>query len=67
MSRKRRTFSQEFKFRVVIEALKNRTTLNELTKKHNLRPNQFSQWEQQLLKGRSEVFNSDRSRQVKDE
>ena len=66
MSRKRRTFSQEFKFKVAIEALKNQSTLNELAKKHNLHPNQISQWKQQLLKDGPEVFSSGRTRDKDD-
>ena len=50
MSKKRRKFSADFKFKVALEALKNQETLNQIAKKYELHPNQISQWKQQLLK-----------------
>jgi len=44
MRRKRRTFSIEFKLKVILEALKERLTLTELSQKYDLHPNQISKW-----------------------
>ena len=66
MSKKRRKFSADFKFKVALEALKNQETLNQIAKKYELHPNQISQWKQQLLKDRPEIFSSGRSRADED-
>lgn len=56
MSKKRRRFNAEFKFRVALEAAKGQQTIGELAGKHNLHPNQISQWKRQLLEEGTEVF-----------
>lgn len=56
MSKKRRRFSAEFKFRVALEAAKGQATIGELASKHNLHPNQISQWKRQLLEEGADVF-----------
>ena len=44
MRRKRRTFTAEFKLKVIMEALKERLTLTEMSQKFDLHPNQISKW-----------------------
>ena len=56
MSKKRRRFNAEFKFSVALEAAKGQQTMGELASKHNLHPNQISQWKRQLLEEGSDVF-----------
>lgn len=56
MTKQRRRFSAEFKFRVALEAAKGQQTLSELAGKHSLHPNQISQWKRQLLAGGVAVF-----------
>ena len=56
MSKKRRRFSSEFKFRVALEAAKGQQTIGELASKHNVHPNQISQWKRQLLEAGADVF-----------
>ena len=56
MSKKRRRFSADFKFRVALEAAKGQQTISELARKHGLHPNQISQWKRQLLESGADVF-----------
>ena len=60
MSKQRRRFSADFKFRVRVpsgwEAAKGQQTISELAGKHSLHPNQISQWKRQLLEDGVEVF-----------
>lgn len=49
MRKKRRRFSSEFKLRVVLEALKERQSLNEIAQKHQLHQNQVSKWKSDFL------------------
>lgn len=56
MSKPRRRFSPEFKFRVALEAAKGTRTMSELATEHQVHPNQISQWKRQLLDEGSELF-----------
>lgn len=56
MSKKRRQYSAEFKFKVALEAAKEANTLSEIAQKHQLHPNQISSWKRQLLDEGAELF-----------
>src|SRR5678815_5535655 len=56
MSKNRRRFRADYKFRVALEAAKGQETLSELATKYGLHPNQISQWKRQLLDSGAEVF-----------
>ena len=56
MSKKRRTFSSEFKAKVALEALKEQETLNQIAARYDVLPVQVSQWKGQLLGGASGAF-----------
>ena len=56
MSKQRRRFSADYKFRVALEAAKGQQTISELAGKHSLHPNQISQWKRQLLEDGVDVF-----------
>jgi transposase-like protein len=56
MSNKRRKFSKEFKAKVVLEALKERETLEVLAKKHELFPTQISLWKAEAMANFENVF-----------
>jgi len=56
MKKTRRKFTSEFKARVSLEALKERSTLAELAKKYELHPNQISKWKQEFIENSSKVF-----------
>lgn len=55
MSRRRR-FTDEFKAKVALEALRGDQTLSQIAARHKLHPNQISQWKRQALEGLSGVF-----------
>lgn len=56
MSTTRRKFSKEFKAKVVLEALKERETLESLAKKYELQPTQISLWKTQAMNNFSALF-----------
>ncbi|MEZ4951910.1 MAG: transposase [Saprospiraceae bacterium] len=58
MSKKRRKFSSGFKAKVVIEALQERQTLQELASKYELHSTQIVSWKKEFLENASEVFES---------
>lgn len=49
MRRKRRTFSSEFKLKVILDSLKERESLSELSKKYDLHQNQISKWKNEFI------------------
>ena len=55
---KRRKFTSKFKTKVVLEALKERSTIAELAQKFELHPNQINTWKKEFLNGAEDVFDS---------
>ena len=53
---KRRKFTSNFKFKVVIEALSERFTIQELGRKYEIHPAQITNWKSQFLKNGQAVF-----------
>jgi transposase len=54
----RRNFTAAFKAQVAIEALKERETLAELSKRFEIHPNMISKWKQEFIDRSSEIFSS---------
>lgn len=52
----RRKFTADFKAKVVIEALKERSTAEELSKKYEIHPTQINAWKREFLSKASAVF-----------
>jgi putative transposase len=56
MENKRKRYSADFKFKVALEALKERHTMSELTAKFGVHSTQIGLWKKQLLQEGMEVF-----------
>lgn len=56
MRKNRRKFSGAFKAKVTIEALKERESMAELSKRFEVHPNIISKWKQEFVKRSSELF-----------
>jgi transposase len=56
MKKTRRKFSGAFKAKVAIEALKERETLAEISKRYEVHPNMISKWKQEFLERAGEIF-----------
>ena len=56
MRAKRRKFTAAFKAQVAIEALKERETMAELSKRFEVHPNMISKWKQEFLERSAEIF-----------
>ena len=61
----RRRFTAEFKAKVALEAIRGERTISELATKHQLHPNQITQWKRQAIENLASLsftfFNSDYS------
>jgi len=66
MSRKRRSFSPEFKARVALEALSGEQTLSALASKYGVHPNQISTWKKQAREGIVDSFSGKKKRDGRD-
>lgn len=65
--KQRRTFTQVFKAKVALAAIRGEGTVSELAGRFSVHPNQVTSWKQQAVAGLSEVFADGRSRQSRDE
>jgi putative transposase len=63
MSKNRRRYSAEFKFKVALEAAKGTKTINELASEYDVHPNQIGQWKKELLEGGAGLFARPTARQ----
>jgi transposase len=52
----RRKFSADFKAKVVIEALKERNTIEELSRKFEVHPTQINTWKREFLNNAAAAF-----------
>ena len=66
MRKTRRKFESSFKAKVVIEALKERETLQQLALKFELHPNQISVWKQEFLQNSSLIFEEKVQKEIPD-
>jgi transposase len=56
MGTTRRKFTSEFKKKVVLEALKERNTIQELAAKHEVHPQQITDWKRHFLENSDAAF-----------
>jgi len=56
-----RRFSDDFKAKLALDALRGDQTLSQIAARHKLHPNQISQWKLQALDGLSGVFANGKS------
>jgi len=68
MSKKsRRKFGSDFKAKVVLEALKERSTIEELARKYELHPTQINTWKREAVASMmSSVFSGEKADAVAD-
>ena len=65
MGKKRRKFSDQFKAKVALEAVRGVKTLAELAAQYQVHPNQVSQWKKQLLSQAQDVFSGKNNESAK--
>lgn len=52
----RRRFTAEFKAKVALEAIRGERTISDLPTKHQLHPNQITQWKREAIDNLAEAF-----------
>lgn len=63
----RRKFTTDFKTKVVLESLKERSSIEQLAKKYEVHPTQINSWKREFLSKASEVFNKKEGENTKPE
>jgi transposase len=66
MKKERRKYTAEFKFKVVLEALRERETLAVLAAKFDVHPQQITDWKRAFLEQGPEVFSNPAEAKEKD-
>ena len=54
--RKRRAFTEAFKAKVALDAVKEMKTISELATEYKIHPHQISEWKRRLVAGASDLF-----------
>ena len=67
MSKKRRKFSDQFKAKVALEAVRGVKTLSELAAEYKVHPNQISTWKKLLTSQAAELFSGSKGAAAKTE
>jgi len=62
VTKRRKRYSSQFKFRVALEAMKGQATINEIASQNNVHPNQVRNWKKQLVEEGAAVFERETSR-----
>ena len=67
MTKKRKKYSQQFKFKVALEAVKELKTINEIASAYDVHPTQIKSWKKQLLTEGSIVFGQNAVYQLREQ
>lgn len=67
MSKQRRSYSAQFKFKRALEAISETKTIGQLSSENQVHPSQIGQWKRQLLDGGAQIFANDAVRKKRDQ
>jgi len=67
MTRKRRRFTDKFKAKVAMEAVKSVKTMAELATQYKVHPNQIAIWKKQLIENAENIFSGDKKNSTQNE
>ena len=65
MTKKRKQYNQQFKFKVALEAIKELKTINEIASLYDVHPSQVKSWKKQLLTEGTTVFGRNTAQQLR--
>jgi len=62
----KKTYTSEFKAKVVLELLREEMTISQLASKHEIHPTQLRRWEKTVLEGMRGLFDEKGKKDVKE-
>ena len=65
MTKKRKKYSQQFKFKIALEAVKELKTINEIASAYDVHPTQIKSWKKQLLTEGAIIFGQNAAHQLR--
>ena len=63
----RKSYTAEFKAKVVLEAVRGDKSLAELSSKYDIHPSQVRQWKKEMLSGLPDIFSGKKKREKQNE
>lgn len=63
---RKRTFTAEFKSKIVIELLKGEKELSQLASEHEIAPNQLRNWKSEFLENAANAFDNKKDEKLKE-
>jgi putative transposase len=67
MRTQRKSYTGDYKAKIVVEAIKGQQTINQLASKYGVHPNMITEWKKQALAGLPQVLSDRRGREEKAE
>ena len=67
MTKKRRQFTSQFKFKVALDAIKELKTISEIASQYNVHPTQVRKWRKQLMAEGPAVFGNNTAKQLQEQ
>ena len=67
MTKKRKQYDSQFKFRIALEAIKGQKTINETAGNHGVHPSQVRDWKKKLIAEGPTVFGRNLVRQLREQ
>lgn len=67
MTKKRKQYSSDFKFKIALEAAQGAKTISQIAADHNLHPTQISAWKKQLLQQGKSLFTRPNDRRQREQ
>ena len=64
--KKRKTYDDNFKSRVALEAIKGERTISEIASQYEVHPNQVTKWKKQLLENVSGLFSREKDPEIEE-
>jgi transposase-like protein len=64
---KKRTFTAEFKAKIVVELLRGEKDLNTLAAEHSIAPNQIRNWKNEFLENAPRIFDNKKDKEFQHE
>jgi transposase-like protein len=64
---KKRTYTAEFKTKIILEVLRGERELNEIAAEYQIAPNQIRNWKSEFLENATVIFDKKHDQHLKDE